>query len=159
MSGSVNKVIVLGNLGRDPEVRRTGDGRAVANLSVATTDKWKDRNTGAQQEKTEWHKVTIWGPLAEVAEKYMNKGDSVYLEGRLETRKWQDNNGQDRYTTEIIVDQRGSMQMLGRRGGGDGGYSSSNNNDSYDQTPPAMPANAAPKKISDDVPFDDEIPF
>jgi single-strand DNA-binding protein len=155
MSGSVNKVILLGNLGRDPEVRRTGDSRAVANLSVATSENWKDKNTGERQEKTEWHRVVLWGPVAEVAEKYLKKGDSVYVEGRIETRKWTDKEGQERYTTEVVVDRAGTMQMLGKASGGS----------SYSQPAPADDTNqtsaqaGAAKKISDDAPFDDEIPF
>ena len=115
MASSLNKVMVIGNLGREPDIRRTGDGRAIANVSVATTDSWKDRNTGERQERTEWHRIVVFGGLAEVVEKYMKKGDTAYFEGRLQTRKWTDNQGQERYTTEIVVDQGGSMQMLGGR--------------------------------------------
>jgi single-strand DNA-binding protein len=155
MSGSVNKVILLGNLGRDPEVRRTGDGRAVANLSVATSENWKDKNTGERQEKTEWHRVVLWGPVAEVAEKYLKKGDSIYVEGRIETRKWTDKEGQERYTTEVVIDRSGTMQMLGKASGSSS-YAQSAPADDFDQT--ASKGGAA-KKISDDAPFDDEIPF
>lgn len=160
---SVNKVIVLGNLGRDPEVRRTGDSKAIATVTVATSERWKDRNSGEQQEKTEWHRVVIFGGLAEIVEKYLKKGDSVYFEGKLQTRKWTDKDNQERYTTEIVVDQFGGvMQMLGKAGGdGQGGSSYSRNEDGMDQTrsSAAPAAAAAPKKISDDAPFDDEIPF
>ena len=106
---SVNKVILVGNLGKDPEVRYMPNGDAVANFSIATTDTWKDKN-GMRQERTEWHNISMYRRLAEIAGEYLKKGSSVYVEGRLQTRKWQDKNGQDRYTTEIICDQ---MQMLG----------------------------------------------
>lgn len=110
---SVNKVILVGNLGRDPEVRYMPDGAAIANISVATTDTWKDKN-GERQERTEWHRVAFFGKLAEIVGEYLKKGSQVYVEGRLQTRKWQDKEGQDRYTTEIVADR---MQMLGGRGG------------------------------------------
>lgn len=109
---SVNKVIVLGNLGRDPEVRYSAEGNAMCNLSLATSYSWRDRNTGERREQTEWHRVVMFGRLAEVAGEYLNKGQSVYIEGRLQTRKWTDNNGIERYTTEIVAEQ---MQMLGSR--------------------------------------------
>ena len=117
---SVNKVILVGNLGRDPEVRYMPNGDAVANFSIATTETWKDKN-GMRQEKTEWHNIAMYRRLAEIAGEYLKKGSSVYIEGRLQTRKWQDKQGNDRYTTEIIADQ---MQMLSGRnsGGGGGGY-------------------------------------
>ena len=111
---SVNKVILVGNLGRDPEVRYLPDGGAVANVSVATTDTWKDKS-GEKQERTEWHRVSFFGKLAEIAGEYLKKGSQVYVEGRLQTRKWQDKEGQERFTTEIVADR---MQMLGSRGGG-----------------------------------------
>lgn len=110
---SVNKVILVGNLGRDPEVRYTPDNSAITNISVATTDVWRDKS-GEKQERTEWHRVAFFGKLAEVAGEYLKKGSQVYVEGRLQTRKWQDKEGQDRYTTEIVADR---MQMLGARGG------------------------------------------
>src|SRR5499427_7231226 len=110
---SVNKVILVGNLGRDPETRYMPDGGAITNISVATTDKWKDKN-GEMQEKTEWHRVAFFGKLAEVAGEYLKKGSQVYVEGRLRTRKWQDKDGQDRYTTEIMATE---MKMLGSRAG------------------------------------------
>ncbi|MDL2268819.1 single-stranded DNA-binding protein [Desulfosarcina sp. OttesenSCG-928-G17] len=112
----INKVILVGNLGQDPEIRYTADGRPVANFSLATTDTWKDKATGERREKTEWHRVVIFGALAEVCGKYLSKGRQVYVEGRLQTRKWQGQDGQDRYTTEIVVDMRGVLQMLGTRG-------------------------------------------
>jgi single-strand DNA-binding protein len=114
---SVNKVIIVGNLGRDPETRYMPEGGAITNISVATTDKWKDKN-GEMQEKTEWHRVAFFGKLAEIAGEYLKKGSQVYVEGRLQTRKWQDKDGADKYTTEIVANQ---MQMLGSRGGMGGG--------------------------------------
>jgi single-strand DNA-binding protein len=117
----VNKVILVGTLGRDPEVRYTPNGNAIANLSVATTEQWTDKQTNQKQEKTEWHRVVIFGKLAEIAGQYLRKGSQVYLEGKLQTRKWQDQSGQDRYSTEIVLDVNGQMQMLG--GGRDSGTS------------------------------------
>lgn len=119
MARGVNKVILIGNLGNDPDVRFTPNGSAVANLSVATSESWKDRNTGQPQEKTEWHRVVIFGKLAEIAQQYLRKGSKVYIEGKLQTRKWQDQSGQDKYTTEVIVDGfSGQLQMLdGRQDG------------------------------------------
>lgn len=111
---SVNKAIIVGNLGRDPETRYLPDGGAVTNVSIATTDSWKDKSTGEKKEQTEWHRVAFFGKLAEIAGEYLKKGSQVYIEGRIRTRKWQDKDGQDRYTTEIIAD---TMQMLGGRGG------------------------------------------
>ena len=120
MAGSVNKVILVGNLGRDPEIRSTQDGTRVANLSVATSESWRDKNTGERRERTEWHRVVIFNDkLGEVAEKYLRKGSKVYLEGSLQTRKWTDQSGQDRYTTEVVLQRyRGEMTMLDTRGGG-----------------------------------------
>ncbi len=109
----VNKVILIGNLGQDPEVRYMPNGNAVANATIATSESWKDKNTGEAQEKTEWHRVVFFRRLAEIVGEYLKKGSKVYIEGKLQTRKWQDNNGQDRYTTEIVADQ---MQMLDSRG-------------------------------------------
>jgi len=127
---SVNKVILVGNLGRDPETRYSPDGAAITNVSIATTSQWKDKASGERREETEWHRVAFFGRLAEIAGEYLRKGSSVYVEGRLRTRKWQDKDGQDRYTTEIIADQ---MQMLGSRQGAGG--------------PPAddMPPQSAPR--------------
>ncbi|MEO0633431.1 MAG: single-stranded DNA-binding protein [Pseudomonadota bacterium] len=124
MAGSVNKVILIGNLGRDPEVRTFQNGGKVCNLRIATSENWKDRNTGERKEKTEWHSVAIFSePLARVAEQYLRKGSKVYLEGQLETRKWQDQSGQDRYSTEVVLrPYRSELTMLdGRDGGGGGG--------------------------------------
>ncbi len=115
---SVNKVILVGNLGRDPEVRYTAEGSAITNISVATTSQWKDRNSGERREETEWHRVTFFGRLAEIAGEYLKKGRSVYIEGRLKTRKYTDANGVEKYATDIIAEQ---MQMLGGRDGGGGG--------------------------------------
>ncbi|MCG7552020.1 MULTISPECIES: single-stranded DNA-binding protein [Pseudoalteromonas] len=116
MARGVNKVILVGNLGQDPEVRYMPNGNGVANISIATTDSWKDKNTGQLQERTEWHRVVLFGKLAEVAGEYLRKGSQVYIEGRLQTRKWTDQSGQEKYTTEIVVDMGGQMQMLGGRG-------------------------------------------
>ncbi|MDR5867833.1 single-stranded DNA-binding protein [Halomonas koreensis] len=118
MARGVNKVILIGNLGQDPEVRFTPSGTAVANLNLATTDTWTDRQSGQRQERTEWHRVVMFNKLAEISQQYLRKGSRVYVEGRLQTRKWQDQNGQDKYTTEIVAND---MQMLDSRGGGDMG--------------------------------------
>src|SRR3989344_9514078 len=113
--GSINKVILIGNLGRDPEVRYTPNGLAVANITIATSEAWKDKQTGENQERTEWHRIVLYGRLAEIAGEYLRKGSKIYIEGRLQTRKWQDKNtGQDRYTTEVVTD---SLQMLDSKGG------------------------------------------
>ncbi len=128
MARGVNKVILIGNLGADPEVRYTPNGSAVTNLSVATSESWKDRQTGQPQEKTEWHRVVIFGKLAEIAGQYLRKGSKVYLEGKLQTRKWQDQQGQERYTTEIVVDGfSGQMQMLDAREGAGAGFAPQGN--------------------------------
>jgi len=155
---SVNKVILVGNLGRDPETRYTTGGDAVTNIRVATTDTWKDKN-GEKQEKTEWHTVVFFGRQAEIAGEYLKKGRQVYLEGRLQTRKWQDKEGQDRYTTEIVADR---MQMLGSR---ESGGASSAPADSGEREPVAAGAGGGGRKASpapakknvDDL--DDDIPF
>ena len=164
---SVNKVILVGNLGRDPEVRYMPNGEAVCNFSIATTDSWKDKS-GAKQERTEWHNIVMYRKLAEIAGEYLKKGRPVYVEGRLQTRKWQTKEGQDRYTTEIIADQ---MQMLGTRDGAgsnasyDGGMDQGGM-DEYNQAPPSQgqaksaPATAKPATSGsgfDD--FEDDIPF
>ena len=112
MNKGVNKVILVGNLGQDPEVRYMPNGNGVANISIATSDSWKDKNTGQQQERTEWHRVVLFGKLSEIAGEYLRKGSKVYIEGRLQTRKWTDQQGQEKYTTEIVVDIGGQMQML-----------------------------------------------
>lgn len=122
MAAAVNKVILVGHLGRDPEVRYTPDGRAICNFTMATTDSWKDKNSGEKREKTEWHRIVVFGKLAEICGEYLAKGRQVYIEGKLQTRKWQGQDGQDRWTTEVVVDGfNGTMQMLGSREGGGGG--------------------------------------
>jgi single-strand DNA-binding protein len=121
MAGGINKVILVGNLGQDPEIRYTADGRPIANFSIATSESWKDKNSGEKREKTEWHRVVVFGKLAEICGEYLSKGRQVYIEGKLQTRKWQGQDGQDRYTTEVVVDMRGTMQMLGTRDAGGGG--------------------------------------
>jgi single-strand DNA-binding protein len=129
MAGSVNKVILIGNLGRDPEIRHTQGGDPIAHLSLATSETWRDRTSGERRERTEWHRVVIFGAIAKTAEQYLRKGSKVYIEGKLQTRKWQDQNGQDRYTTEVVVQGfGGNMTMLdgrgegGGRSGDDGGF-------------------------------------
>ncbi|NNJ92291.1 MAG: single-stranded DNA-binding protein [Gammaproteobacteria bacterium] len=152
MQRGVNKVILVGNLGQDPEVRYMPNGNAVANITVATSETWKDKNTGDNQEKTEWHRVVMFRRLGEIAGEYLKKGSKVYIEGKLQTRKWQDKNGQDRYTTEIVADQ---MQMLDSRGGGGAPME----NSSFDQSsqsssaPAAAPAAGAAGFEDDDIPF------
>ena len=125
MAGSVNKVILIGNLGADPEIRRTQDGRPIANLSIATSESWRDKNTGERREKTEWHRVVVFNEgLCKIIEQYLKKGSKIYLEGALQTRKWTDNNGQDRYSTEVVLQGfNGTLTMLDGRseGGGSGG--------------------------------------
>ena len=116
--GSVNKVTLIGNVGQDPEIRKTQNGDIIANLSIATSESWKDKNTGERKEKTEWHKVSIFGKTAEVVEKYVTKGSKLYIEGQLQTRKWTDKDGNERYTTEVVVQGfNGNMTMLDSRGG------------------------------------------
>ena len=149
----INKVILIGNLGQDPETRYMPNGNAVANVSVATSDSWKDRNTGEPQERTEWHRVVFFGKLAEIVGQYLKKGSKIYVEGRLQTRKWQGQDGQDRYTTEVVVDQRGTMQMLDSRGGGSASF------DATQPRPASAPAQAAAAPSKPDEGFDDDIPF
>jgi len=148
MARGVNKVILVGNLGKDPEIRYMPNGNAVANLTLATSESWKDKQTGDQQEKTEWHRIVMFRRLAEIAGEYLKKGSQVYIEGKLQTRKWQDNSGNDRYTTEIVADE---MQMLGGRGGGSAGFAESPA-PARESAPASASANAAPD-------FDDDIPF
>ena len=156
MARGINKVILVGNLGNDPEVRYANNGSAIANISVATTDSWKDKNTGEQQERTEWHRVVMFNRLGEIAGEYLKKGSQVYIEGRLQTRKWQDQSGQDRYTTEIVANE---MQMLGGRGGG-GGEMGGGGGGGYNAPAPAPAAPSGgggqPAPSND---FDDDIPF
>lgn len=158
---SVNKVILVGNLGRDPEVRYSSDGAAICNVSLATTSQWKDKATGERREETEWHRVVFYNRLAEIAGEYLRKSRSIYVEGRIKTRKWADKEtGQDRYSTEIIGDQ---MQMLGGRGddmgggGGGGDFSQAPARASQPQQRPApTPQRAEPTNLAD---MDDDIPF
>jgi single-strand DNA-binding protein len=159
---SVNKVILIGNLGRDPETRYMPDGGAITNISVATTDVWKDKN-GEKQEKTEWHRVAFFGKLAEIAGEYLKKGSQVYVEGRLQTRKWQDKEGQDKYTTEVVADR---MQMLGSRqgmGGAGAGAGAGPDRDAGErEAAPAKGAAAKPAAAKSGGKFDDfedDIPF
>ncbi len=155
MAGSVNKVILVGNLGRDPEVRYTQDNRKIVHLTVATSERWKDRGTGEARERTEWHRVVIFNEnLADVAERYLSKGRSVYIEGQLQTRKWTDQNGQERYTTEIVLQRfRGELVLLGGRGEG-GGDALPDAEGALDRPAPARRA-AAPREedLDDDIPF------
>jgi len=146
MARGINKVIIVGNLGNDPETRYMPSGSAVTNLTVATNESWKDKQTGEQKERTEWHKVAMFNRLAEVAAEYLRKGSQVYIEGKLRTRKWQDKDGNDRWTTEVIADE---MQMLGGRGGGGGGSASMN----QDPGPASAPAQPGPDDFDDDIPF------
>lgn len=161
---SLNKVILIGNLGRDPETRYAPSGDAICNITVATTETWKDKATGERKEATEWHRVVFFGRLAEIAAQYLRKGSQIYVEGRLQTRKWQDKDGQDRYTTEIRGDE---MKMLGSRQGGGGGDAPMGGG--YD-APAAAPARQAPQQApAQKAPsqsggggfgdFDDDIPF
>ena len=146
MARGVNKVILIGNLGVDPEVRYMPSGGAVANVRVATTDSWKDKQSGEKQEQTEWHQVVFFGRLAEIAGEYLKKGSKVYVEGRLRTRKWQDKSGNDRYTTEIVANE---MQMLDSRGGSAG----------FDNERGGAPASHAEPAGGGVADFDDDIPF
>ena len=166
MARGVNKVTLIGNLGADPEVRYMPNGNAVANITLATSESWKDKQTGQVQERTEWHRVVFFARLAEVVGQYARKGSKLYVEGKLQTRKWQDQSGQDRYTTEIVVDMRGSMQLLDNRpdngqGAGQGG--SAPNVPGRQGGVPQQPASPAPdysgypQNNFDD--FDDDIPF
>lgn len=148
MARGINKVILVGNLGADPETRYMPSGGAVTNIRVATTDSWRDKESGEQQERTEWHSVALFGRLGEIAGEYLRKGRQVYIEGRLRTRKWQDRDGNDRYTTEIIANE---MQMLGGRADAGGAPAR--------PAPAAAPAAAAAGSTSDSGDFDDDIPF
>jgi single-strand DNA-binding protein len=154
MARGINKVILVGNLGADPETRYMPSGSAVTNLSVATTESWKDKQSGEQKERTEWHKVAMFNRLAEIAAEYLRKGSQVYIEGKLRTRKWQDQNGQDRWTTEIIADE---MQMLGGRGGGGGSFGGGQQGGGQQGGGQQGGGNAPPQPGPDD--FDDDIPF
>jgi len=145
MSRGVNKVILIGNLGADPEVRYMPSGNAVSNVNIATTDYWKDKESGEQQERTEWHRIVFFNRLAEIVGEFLKKGSKIYVEGSLRTRKWQDKSGNDRYSTEIIANE---MQMLDSKGGGQsGGFSSSS------------PKQSSTQKPAEADNFDDDIPF
>lgn len=162
MAGSVNKVILVGNLGRDPEIRQTQDGKEIAHLAIATSESWKDRNTGERKEKTEWHRVVIFNEgLTNVAKNYLRKGAKVYIEGQLQTRKWVDQGGQEKYTTEIVLQgYGGTLAMLDSRAGGTSGGAPAGG--SYGAAEPAMASSGGssfgqmPSHAPD---LDDEIPF
>ena len=153
MARGINKVILIGNLGNDPEVRYTANGSAVANISLATAESWRDKATGEQQERTEWHRVVFFSRLAEIVGEYLRKGSQVYVEGRLQTRKWTDKEGNDRYSTEIVANE---MQMLGSRGGGTADFQQSESTAAPESAaaPAAAAATTAPAEE-----FDDDIPF
>ncbi|MEM6941738.1 MAG: single-stranded DNA-binding protein [Pseudomonadota bacterium] len=162
MAGSVNKVILIGNLGRDPEVRSFQNGGKVCNLRIATSENWKDRNTGERREKTEWHTVAIFNEgLVRIAEQYLRKGSKIYVEGQLETRKWQDQSGQDRYSTEVVLrNYGGTLTMLDGRdsgGGGGGGYgggsSGGDYGGGYDSGPSGGGGGGASRDLDDEIPF------
>ena len=159
MAGSVNKVILIGNLGADPEIRRTQDGRPIANLRLATSDSWRDKATGERREKTEWHRVVIFNEnLCRIAEQYLKKGSKVYIEGALQTRKWQDQSGQDRYSTEVVLQGfRGELTLLDRAGASSSDTGSDVNGDFGSAGPTRKPAVAAAGSPRGDM--DDEIPF
>lgn len=151
MARGVNKVILVGNLGRDPEVRYSPSGAAIANVTIATSEGWKDKQTGEMQERTEWHRVVFFSRLAEIAGEYLRKGSQIYIEGRLQTRKWQDKEGQDRYTTEVVANE---MQMLGGRSAGSG--QASDTSSQFNQSKPEPASKPAANDFDD---FDDDIPF
>jgi single-strand DNA-binding protein len=167
MAGSVNKVILVGNLGRDPEIRSTSSGQRVANFSLATSETWRDKASGERKERTEWHRVVIFNDrLVDVVEKYVKKGSKLYIEGALQTRKWTDNSGQERYSTEVVLQNfRGELTMLDTRSGGSGGGGFSGGDDQgYDEAPAASSGGGAARSERRTPPagggdLDDEIPF
>jgi len=165
MARGVNKVILVGNVGGDPETRYLPNGNAVTNISIATSDSWNDKQTGQRQERTEWHRVVFFGKLAEIAGEYLRKGSQVYVEGRLQTRKWQGQDGQDRYTTEIIVDIGGQMQMLGSRGDDSGGNRPARPAQPARESRPTAASSQKQQQAPEAPPpadydsFDDDIPF
>ena len=167
MAGSVNKVILVGNLGRDPEIRRMNNGDPVVNLSVATSESWRDKSSGERREKTEWHRVVIFNDnLAKVAENYLKKGSKVYVEGQLQTRKWTDQNGQDKYSTEVVLQRfRGELTMLDGRneGGSGGGYGGGSSSGGYEEagggSGGGQRSSDGPKEDFRNADLDDEIPF
>jgi single-strand DNA-binding protein len=156
MARGVNKVILVGNLGKDPETRYMPSGSAVTNLRIATTEAWKDKQSGEQQERTEWHAVAMFGRLAEIAAEYLRKGSQVYIEGKLRTRKWQDKEGKDRYTTEIVADE---MQMLGGKGGGAGAGVAAGAGAAAGMGAGGGAGRAAVNESGPPGDFDDDIPF
>lgn len=160
MSGSVNKVILVGNLGRDPEIRSLNNGGRVANLSVATSDRWRDRQTGEQRERTEWHRVVIFDDkIVEVAEKFLRKGRKVYLEGEIQTRKWSDQSGQERYTTEVVLQRfRSQLTLLDSRDGG-GGFAGEAGAGDYDRGAPDGGGGDMGEASGPGADLDDDIPF
>ncbi|CAL4325560.1 Single-stranded DNA-binding protein [Buchnera aphidicola (Neophyllaphis podocarpi)] len=172
-SRGINKVILIGNLGQDPEIRYMPNGGAVANMTLATSENWKDKNTGESKERTEWHRVVLFGKLAEIAGDYLRKGSQVYIEGTLQTRKWQDQNGQDRYTTEVVVNINGTMQMLGNRNSGifsnsnvstskSKNLSSSSNNKIINKNHKSSDLNLNENSFNKNespIDFEDDIPF
>ena len=165
MAGSVNKVILIGNLGADPEIRRTQDGRPIANLRIATSDSWRDKATGERKEKTEWHRVVIFNEnLCRIAEQYLKKGSKIFIEGQLQTRKWQDQSGQDRYSTEVVLQGfRGELTLLDRAGGGGGGgeFGGDDAGGEFGSSGPSrkVPATAGASGRGGRGEMDDEIPF
>ncbi len=155
MARGVNKAILVGNLGNDPDMRYTAGGAAVANISIATAESWKDKNTGEQQERTEWHRVVFFGRLAEIVGEYLRKGSQVYVEGRLQTRKWTNKEGHDQYTTEIVANE---MQMLGSKSSGSANYDPAPQAQQNSAPAPQSQAAPAAKSVPADD-FDDDIPF
>lgn len=156
MSGSVNKVILIGNLGADPEIRHTQDGRAIANLRVATSESWRDKNSGERKEKTEWHRVSVFNEgLAKVAEQYCRKGQKVYIEGQLQTRKWTDQSGTERYSTEVVLNSYGGVLTMLDRGPGDQQSGEQSQNNSYAEAT----GRQQPRGTTRDDALDDSIPF
>ena len=156
MARGVNKVILVGNLGADPETRSMPSGMTVTNIRIATSESWKDKSSGAQQERTEWHSVALFGRLGEIAAEYLRKGSQVFVEGKLRTRKWQDKTGNDRFTTEIIAD---NMQMLGARGGPGGGGGGGGADRGGQSAPPRDDYDQSPAPAGGKEDFDDDIPF
>ena len=155
----INKVILVGNLGQDPEVRYMPNGNAVANFSVATSESWRDKQTGESRDRTEWHRVVVFGSLAEIAGQYIKKGTQVYLEGQLQTRKWQDQSGQDRYTTEVVINPfGGTLQILGSRENGADDREHSTQNTASRQQNKNVPT-PQPKAPEPPMDFDDDIPW
>ena len=162
MAGSVNKVILVGNLGADPDIKRTQDGRPIANLSIATSDTWRDKNTGERKEKTEWHRVVIFNEgLCKVAEQYLKKGAKVYIEGALQTRKWQDKDGKDRYSTEVVLQGfNATLTMLdGRSGGGGGSFASDEGGGSFGSSGSSQRRSVSASGGGGRDDMNDDIPF